>query len=130
MATVTSKRKKYVREVSPTWWKRLDFYKFYVLRESTAVPTLWFCLELFYGVVCLKNGNFDTNFVSFLQNPLVVILNIITLGAVLLNSATFFKMAPQMMNIIVKDQRIDVNLVSKIFWGITAVVSLLALIFV
>lgn len=130
MATVTSKRKKYVREVSSTWWKRLDFYKFYVLRESTAVPTLWFCLELFYGVVCLNNGKFDTNFVHFLQNPLVVILNIITLGAVLLNSATFFKMAPQMMNIIVKNQRLDVKLVSQVFWGITALVSLLALILV
>lgn len=65
MATVTSKRKKYVREVSSTWWKRLDFYKFYVLRESTAVPTLWFCLELFYGVVCLNNGKFDTKFCTF-----------------------------------------------------------------
>lgn len=130
MTTLASKRKKYVREVTPTWWKRLDFYKFYVLRESTAVPTLWFCLELFYGLVCLGNGNFESNFVSFLQNPLVVILNIITLGAVLINSFTFFNMAPQMMNIIVKDQRIDVKLVSRVFWGITAFVSLLALILV
>lgn len=130
MTTVASKRKKYVREVSPTWWKRLDFYKLYILRESTSVPTLWFCLELFYGLVCLGNSTFDDKFVGFLQNPLVVILNIITLGAVLLNSFTFFNMAPQMMNIIVKNQRIDVKLVSRIFWGITAFVSLLALILV
>lgn len=130
MTTVASKRKKYVREVTPTWWKKLDFYKFYVLRESTAVPTIWFCLELFYGLVCLGNGNFATSFVSFLQNPLVVVLNIITLGAVLLNSFTFFNMAPQMMNVIVKNERIDVKLVSRAFWGITAVVSVLALILV
>ena len=53
MTTVaTSKRKKYVREVKATWWKKLDFYKFYVLRESTSVPTIWFCLELFYGLTC------------------------------------------------------------------------------
>lgn len=130
MTTVASKRKKYVREVTPTWWKRLDFYKFYVLRESTAVPTIWFCLELFYGLVCLGNNTFETSFVSFLQNPLVVVLNIITLGAVLLNSLTFFNMAPQMMNIIVKNERINVKLVSQVFWGITAVVSLLALILV
>ncbi|MGX2948436.1 fumarate reductase subunit FrdC [Frederiksenia canicola] len=130
MTTVASKRKKYVREVTPTWWKRLDFYKFYVLRESTAVPTIWFCLELFYGLVCLGNNTFESSFVSFLQNPLVVVLNIITLGAVLLNSLTFFNMAPQMMNIIVKNERINVKLVSQVFWGITAVVSLLALILV
>ncbi|MDO4697740.1 MAG: fumarate reductase subunit FrdC [Pasteurellaceae bacterium] len=130
MTTAASKRKKYVREVTPTWWKKLDFYKFYVLRESTAVPTIWFCLELLYGLVCLKSGTFDSNFVSFLQNPIVVILNIITLGAVLLNSFTFFNMAPQMMNVIVKNERINTTLVSRVFWGITAFVSLLALILV
>lgn len=130
MTTVASKRKKYVREVKPTWWKKLDFYKFYVLRESTAVPTIWFCLVLFYGLVCLGNGNFGTTFVGFLQNPLVIILNIITLGAMLLNSFTFFGMAPKMMNVIVKNERIDVQLVSRIFWGITAFISLLALILV
>ncbi|MDO9735200.1 fumarate reductase subunit C, partial [Glaesserella parasuis] len=62
--------------------------------------------------------------------PVVVILNIITLGAVLLNSFTFFGMAPQMMNVIIKNERIDVKLVSRVFWGITAVVSILALILV
>lgn len=128
--TTESKRKKYVREVKPTWWKKLDFYKFYVLRESTSVPTVWFCLILFYGLVCLNNGTFQSDFVSFLQNPLVVILNIITLGAVLLNSFTFFNMAPQMMNIVVKNERINIKLVSRLFWGITAFVSLLTLILV
>lgn len=131
MTTAASKRKKYVREVKPTWWKKLDFYKFYVLRESTAVPTIWFCLVLFYGLACLgKENGFVENFIPFLQNPLVVILNIITLGAVLLNSFTFFGMAPQMMNVIVKNERIDVKLVSRVFWGITAFISILALILV
>lgn len=128
--TTETKRKKYVREVTPTWWKKLDFYKFYVLRESTAVPTVWFCLVLLYGVISLTKGTFATDFVGFLQNPVVVILNIITLGAVLLNSFTFFNMAPQMMNVIVKDERINTTLVSRVFWGITAFVSLLALILV
>ena len=130
MTATASKRKKYVREVTPTWWKKLDFYKFYVLRESTSVPTVWFCLVLLYGVTCLVKGTFAESFVPFLQNPLVVILNIITLGAVLLNSFTFFNMAPQMINVIVKNERIDVKLLSRIFWGITAFVSLLALILV
>ena len=131
MTTVaTSKRKKYVREVKATWWKKLDFYKFYVLRESTSVPTIWFCLELFYGLTCLGNGTFDSNFVNFLQNPVVVILNIITLGAVLLNTFTFFNMAPQMMNIIVNNERINVKMITKVFWAITLVVSIIALILV
>lgn len=130
MTTTASKRRKYVREVKPTWWKALDFYKFYVLRESTSVPTVWFCLELLYGLICLGNHSFDSNFVAFLQNPVVVILNIITLGAVILNSMTFFGMAPQMMNVIVKNERIDTKKVNRAFWAITIVISLLALILV
>ena len=67
---------------------------------------------------------------NFLQNPVVVILNIITLGAVLLNTFTFFNMAPQMMNIIVNNERINVKMVTKVFWAITLVVSIIALILV
>lgn len=130
MTSIESKRKKYVREITPTWWKKLDFYKFYVLRESTAVPTIWFCLVLLYGLISLNNGTFATEFVAFLKNPVVFILNIITLGAVLLNSFTFFNMAPQMATIIVKNERLDAKLVSRVFWGITAVVSILVLILV
>lgn len=131
MTTMTaSKRKKYVREIKPTWWKKLDFYKFYVLRESTSVPTLWFCLELFYGLICLGNDAFVDRFIPFLQNPVVIVLNIITLGAVLLNSFTFFNMAPQMVNIIVKNERLDAKLLSRVFWGITLIVSIIALILV
>lgn len=130
MTSIESKRKKYVREITPTWWKKLDFYKFYVLRESTAVPTIWFCLVLLYGLISLNNGTFATEFVAFLKNPVVFILNIITLAAVLLNSFTFFNMAPQMATIIVKNERLDAKLVSRVFWGITAVVSILVLILV
>ena len=36
MTTTVSKRKKYVREMTPTWWKSWGFYKFYMLREATA----------------------------------------------------------------------------------------------
>ena len=35
---MTTKRKAYVRPVPSTWWKNLPFYRFYMLREGTAVP--------------------------------------------------------------------------------------------
>ena len=53
MTVTTTKRKKYVREMTPTWWKSWDFYKFYMVREATALPTVWFSLVLLYGVICL-----------------------------------------------------------------------------
>ena len=48
---MTTKRKAYVRPMPSTWWKKLPFYRFYMLREGTAVPAVWFSLELLYGVM-------------------------------------------------------------------------------
>lgn len=53
---MTTKRKAYVRPVPSTRWKNLPFYRFYMLREGTAVPAVWFSLELMYGVFALKHG--------------------------------------------------------------------------
>lgn len=130
MTTEASKRKKYVREVKPSWWKKLDFYKLYIAREATAIPTLWFCLVLLYGVICLAGGVADVkeNFIPFLQNPIVVILNIITLAAVLLNTVTYYFMTPKVLNIVTNNQRINPNIITGALWGVTAFVSLIILI--
>lgn len=53
---MTTKRKAYVRPVPSTRWKNLPFYRFYMLREGTAVPAVWFSLELMYGVLPLNTG--------------------------------------------------------------------------
>lgn len=99
MTATISKRKKYVREVTPTWWKSWDFYKFYMVREATALPTVWFCIVLLYGTVCLgKDNGFTENFIPFLQNPLVVILNIISLAGMLLHAVTLFDMTGEVMS--------------------------------
>ncbi|PJG85259.1 fumarate reductase subunit FrdC [Conservatibacter flavescens] len=128
--TTTSKRNKYVREIKPTWWTKLDFYKLYIAREATSIPTLWFCLVLFYGLVCLGGGVEDVkaNFIPFLQNPIVVILNIITLAAMLLNTVTYYVMTPKVMNIVVKDERLNPNIITAILWAVTALASLIILV--
>ncbi|ATF74338.1 fumarate reductase subunit FrdC [Pasteurella multocida] len=129
MTATTSKRKKYVREMKPTWWKKLDFYKLYIAREATAIPTLWFCLVLLYGVISLGNLDSFGNFISFLKNPIVIILNIITLGAMLLNTVTYYVMTPKVLNIIVKNERINPNIITMALWAVTAFISLVILVF-
>ena len=60
-----------------------------MLREGTAVPAVWFSLELMYGVFALKHGpETRASFVGFLQNPIIVILNLIVLAAALLHTKT------------------------------------------
>ena len=132
MTATTSKRNKYVREMKATWWTKLDIYKLYIVREATSIPTLWFCLVLFYGLTCLSGGVADVkeNFIPFLQNPLVVILNIITLAAMILNTVTYYVMTPKVMNIIVKDERLNPNIVTTALWVITALVSIITLVLI
>ena len=48
---MTTKRKAYVRPMTSTWWKKLPFYRFYMLREGTAVPAVWFSIELIIGLL-------------------------------------------------------------------------------
>lgn len=130
MTTTTSKRNKYVREVKPDWWKKLDFYKMYILRESTALPTIWFCIVLLYGFLCLGNGTFETSFVSFLKNPLVIILSVITMAGVVFNTLTWFGLTPKALNLIYKNERVPQSAIKGLMWVITAAVSVLTLILV
>ena len=60
-----------------------------MLREGTAVVQLWFSLLVMYGVYCLKGGPADwAGYVHFLQNPVVVLVNILTLAGTLLHTVT------------------------------------------
>ena len=85
-----------------------------MLREGTAVPAVWFSLELMYGVFALKHGPETwASFVGFLQNPIIVILNLIVLAAALLHTKTWFELAPKAANIIVKGEKMGPEPVIK-----------------
>lgn len=134
MSVTVSKRKKYVRPMTATWWQKLDFYKAYMVREATSIFAVWFCIVLLYGVLCLVSnpvpGLGIVDFIGFLRNPIVVFLNIITLIATLYHTATYFVMTPKVMNIIVKNERLPHHVLRNALWAVTAVISVVALILV
>ena len=134
MSVTISKRKKYVRPMTATWWQKLDFYKAYMVREATSIFAVWFCIVLLYGVLCLVSnpvpGLGIVDFIGFLRNPIVVFLNIITLIATLYHTATYFVMTPKVMNIIVKNERLPHHVLRNALWAVTAVISVIALILV
>lgn len=121
---MTTKRKAYVRPVPSNWWQQLPFYRFYMLREGTAVPTVWFSLLLIYGLFALKHGPETwAGFVGFLQNPIVVVLNIITLAAALLHTKTWFELAPKAASIIVKGEKMGPGPVIRALWAVTIIAT-------
>lgn len=125
---MTTKRKAYVRPMTSTWWKKLPFYRFYMLREGTAALAAWFSIELIYGLFALKHGAESwMGFVGFLQNPVVVILNLIALAAALLHTKTWFELAPKAANIIVKDEKMGPEPIIKGLWAVTAVATVVIL---
>ena len=106
MSVTVSKRKKYVRPMTATWWQNWISTKLIWYVEATSIFAVWFCIVLLYGVLCLASnpvpGLGIVDFIGFLRNPIVVFLNIITLIATLYHTATYFVMTPKVMNIIVK----------------------------
>jgi fumarate reductase subunit C len=89
-------RKPYIREMRSNWWRKQPFYSFYMLRELTAVPAVWFSILLIYGLSALKKGpaGWDA-FVDFLSNPIVLIINLAALLAAFLHTKTWFELAPK-----------------------------------
>ena len=125
---MTTKRKPYVRPMPSTWWKSLPFYRFYMLREGTALPAVWFSIILICGLFSLKHGPESwAGFVGFLQNPVVVILNLIALAAALLHTKTWFELAPKASNIIIKDEKLKPEPVIRGLWVVTGLVTVIIL---
>ncbi|MBK5146023.1 fumarate reductase subunit FrdC [Budviciaceae bacterium BWR-B9] len=122
-----TKRKPYVREVKADWWKRLGFYKFYMFRESTAIPAVWFSLVLIFGVFALRSPESWYGFVGFLANPVVMVINIITLIMALVHTKTWFDLAPKAANIVVGTEKLSAKPIVMFFWGVTIVASLIIL---
>lgn len=121
---MTTKRKPWAQPIPSGWWKSLPFYRFYMLREGTSVPTVWFSIVLIYGLSALKHGPESwAAFVGFLQNPVVIILNLLTLAAALLHTKTWFELAPKAATVIVKGEKLGPQPVIRALWAVTALVS-------
>lgn len=92
------------------------------------VPTVWFSIVLIYGLFALKHGAESwAGYIGFLQNPVVVILNLITLAAALLHTKTWFELAPKAANVIIKGEKMGPEPVIKGLWVVTAVVTVVIL---
>ncbi|MEJ2766737.1 fumarate reductase subunit FrdC [Photobacterium sp. MCCC 1A19761] len=126
-----SNRKPYVREMKRTWWKDHPFYRFYMLREATVLPLIFFTLCLTFGLGCLVKGpEAWQGWLSFMANPVVIVLNLLALAGSLFHAQTFFSMMPQVMPIRIKGKVLDKKIIVLGQWAAVAAITLFVLILV
>lgn len=125
---MTTKRKPYHKPFATNWWRPLRFYRFYMLREATAIPAVWFSLEMIYGLFALKNGEQSwQSFVAVLQQPIMLLVNVLVLAAALLHSKTWFELAPKAQVIVLSGKKLSPAPVIKGLWAVMILISLILL---
>lgn len=123
-----SKRKPYVRTMERTWWSKHPFYRFYMVREATVLPLILFTLFMLCGLASLVKGpQAWIQWQHFMQNPLVIAINIVALAGSLFHAATFFSMMPQVMPIRVKGKLLASTVIIAAQWAAVVVISLIVL---
>lgn len=126
-----SNRKPYVREMTRTWWKDHPFYRFYMVREATVLPLIFFTICLTFGLGCLVKGpEAWQSWLDFMANPVVLILNILALAGSLFHAQTFFSMMPQVMPIRIKGKTLDKKIIVLGQWAAVAAITLFVLVLV
>lgn len=126
-----SNRKPFVREMPRTWWKENPFYQFYMLREATVLPLIFFTLFLTFGLASLVIGESAwLNWLQFMKNPIVIAINIVALAGSLFHAQTFFSMMPQVMPIRIKGKLVEKKWIVAAQWAAVAAISAIVLLVV
>lgn len=112
MSDVKNYRKPYNPQFEATWWTKNPFYFRYMLREGTAACALFVALELLLGVFLFLMCDFGAEVATaksaapylwwvqdFLGNPLVLLLNLASLGAVVFHAVTWFALMPKAVRV-------------------------------
>ena len=88
----------YRRPVSVWWWLERWPYTKFVLRELTSLPVGYFALLTLWQVRALVEGEAAYNrFLTRLESPAFVMLNIICFAGVLFHAFTWFHLTPKAM---------------------------------
>ncbi len=108
MATYTEYPPKGYRvRMSTYWWLGKWPYLKFILREISSVFVAWFVIETLLQINALINGPAAyTDFLEFFRNPLVILINIISLFFVVFHTVTWFNLAPKAMAVRMGGKRV------------------------
>src|SRR5260370_10222089 len=108
MATYTEyPRRGYRVRMSTYWWLGKWTYLKFILRELSSIFVAWFVVETLMLIKALSDGLLAyAEFQQFLQNPIVVALNVISLCFIVFHTITWFNLAPKAMAVRMGGKRV------------------------
>jgi fumarate reductase subunit C len=97
----------YRPRVSTWWWTRKRSYFVFVMRELSSIFVAWFVvyLVLFVYAVGRSEAAYQ-GFLDWASSPWVTVLNVVSLGFVLLHTVTWFILTPQAMAVRVVGRKV------------------------
>ncbi len=115
----------YRPRVSTWWWLGRWPYLKFILREISSVFVAWFVVVLLLQIRALSLGpEAYAAFERWLRNPLIVLLNLITLSFVVFHTITWFNVAPSAMAIRFHGKRVPDLLIVGTNYAAWAAISL------
>ena len=93
--------------VSTYWWLTRWSYLTFILRELSSIFIAWFVVYLLLLVRAVTQG--DARYQQFLDwsaSPVVLLLNLVSLGFIVLHTITWFNLAPKALVARVRGERV------------------------
>ena len=117
----------YRARVSTYWWLGRRAYLKFILREISSVFVAWFVLVTIVQIRGLAHGPAAyARIQHYLQNPLVIALNLISFFFVVFHAITWFNLAPQAMVVRLRDKRVPRSWIAGAHYAGWALLSALA----
>jgi fumarate reductase subunit C len=114
----------YRPRVSVYWWLGEWHYLKFILRELSSIFVAWFVILTLVQLWALRNGPESyARFEHWLQNPMVIAVNVISLFFVVFHAITWFNLAPKAMAVRFHGKRLPDILLSAPNYAMWAVVS-------
>jgi fumarate reductase subunit C len=123
MSTDLGRVPSYQRKLGVFWWLHKRTYFVFVMRELSSIFVAWFIIFLLMFVAAVGGGEQKyEDFKDLASHPLMILLNVVTLGFLVLHTITWFALTPQAMELRVRGNKVPgIAIVAAQYAGLAVV---------